>query len=71
MPPHNLNIRKATLQDCAVILHHRWRVRKRLRALPRRPVTAREIPAGHPDEGYVLSISDGLIWTELMAKEHA
>jgi GNAT superfamily N-acetyltransferase len=23
MPPHNLNIRKATLQDCAVILHHR------------------------------------------------
>jgi hypothetical protein len=23
MPPHKLSIRKATLQDCAVILHHR------------------------------------------------
>jgi hypothetical protein len=53
----------------AVILHSRWRVRKRLRTLPRRPARARDIPAGHPDEGYVLSISDGLIWTALMATE--
>jgi hypothetical protein len=52
----------------AVILYSRWRVRKHLRALPRRPVTAR-IPAGHPDEGFVLSISDGLIWTALTATE--
>lgn len=51
----------------AVILYCRWRVRKRLRTLPRRPVRAREIPAGHPDEGYVLSISDGRAWTVLMA----
>jgi hypothetical protein len=52
----------------AVILHSRWRVRKRLRALPRRAVTAR-IPAGHPDEGFVLSNDDGRAWTALMATE--
>jgi len=42
----------------AVILHSRWRARKRLRTLPRRAVMARGIPAGHPDEGYVLTAKD-------------
>jgi len=53
----------------AVILHSRWRVRKRLRALPRRAARAREIPAGHPDSGFVLSNDDGRAWTALMATE--
>jgi len=39
----------------AVVLYSRWRVRKHLRKLPRRPVRARGIPAGHPDAGYVLT----------------
>ena len=38
----------------AVVLYSRWRVRKHLRKLPRRPVRAR-IPAGHPDAGFVLT----------------
>jgi len=41
----------------AFVLYSRHRVRKHLRALPRRPVRAR-IPAGHPDAGFVLSDGD-------------
>jgi len=70
--PWNLIIVAANLAlVAAVVLHSRHRVRKRLRAQRRRPMTAREIPAGHPDSGFVLSLDDGRAWTALMATEAA
>jgi hypothetical protein len=69
MTTQTLVIAAAQIAILAAVILYRLRVRRRFRALPRRAVRARDIPVGHPDEGYVLSISDGLIWTALMATE--
>jgi hypothetical protein len=55
----------------AAVILYRLRAGRRLRALPRRAVTARDMPAGHPDAGFVLSHDDGRAWTALTTKEHA